>query len=80
MDWALAAIADSDDLPCNLQAIARAIAKNCDLNYLPHLTFFGEDRALFFLEKHGKINKGHLGRLPKNWGLIYLPQQMFSDG
>lgn len=48
MDWALAVIFDFDDLPCNLQEIAKAITKHCDLSYLPHLTLFSDDRAPFF--------------------------------
>lgn len=47
LDWAFAIIVDSDDLPCNLQETARVIAKNCNLNYLPSLTLFGVNRALF---------------------------------
>lgn len=50
LDWAFAIIIDSDELPCNLQEIARVIAKTCDLNYLPSLTLFGENRALFFFK------------------------------
>lgn len=48
LDWALAIIVDSDDPPCNLQETAMAIASNCQLNYLPSLTLFGDNRALFF--------------------------------
>lgn len=48
LDWALAIIVDSDDLPRNLRAIARTIARQCDFNYLPSLTIFSEGRALFF--------------------------------
>lgn len=48
MDWSLAVVVDSDDLPGNLQEIAIAISKHCDLNYLLFLNRFGDDRALFF--------------------------------
>lgn len=72
-DWALAIIVDSDELPSNLQETSTLIAKKCNLSYLPVLTIFGENRALFFLQKYGRFNQGLYGCHPKDGEFIYIP-------